>query len=100
MPGGVGGARVSLASTRFEVGGGRKPGQSAQPCGSGASRRPYRNHPAPRALPSCWCRHLPRTPFAWLPLSASGSVATERDVTAPSQLERSGKESRGRSQLV
>jgi predicted nucleotidyltransferase len=44
MPGGVGGARASLAPTRFDVGGGRKPGQSARPRGPGASRCSYR-HP-------------------------------------------------------
>ena len=28
---------------------------------------------APRALPSCWRRHLPPTGFAWLPMSDTGS---------------------------
>jgi hypothetical protein len=36
---------------RFDVGGGRKPGQSAKPRGPGASRRPYRHPPRqPRSL--------------------------------------------------
>jgi hypothetical protein len=34
---------------------------------------------APRALPSCWRRHLPATAFAWLPMSDSSRGREPRD---------------------
>jgi len=37
----VGEPCAGKSHARFDVGGGRKPGQSASPCGPGASRRPY-----------------------------------------------------------
>ena len=43
----------------------------------------------PRALSSCWRRHLPPTAFAWFPMSASSRVATVGETTAPSRMEQS-----------
>jgi hypothetical protein len=39
----VGEPCAGKSHARFDVGGGRKPGQSAQPRGPSASRRPYRH---------------------------------------------------------
>jgi RNA-directed DNA polymerase len=44
----VGEPCAGKSHARFDVGGGRKPGQSARPRGPGASRRPYRH---PRRVP-------------------------------------------------
>ena len=35
---------------------------------------------APRALPSCWCRHLPPRTFAWLPMSDSSGAPLDAPV--------------------
>jgi hypothetical protein len=52
----VGEPCAGKSHARFDVGGGRKPGQSASPRGPGASRRPYRDRGAHEPPAAYICR--------------------------------------------
>ncbi len=97
MPGGVGGARASLAPTRCEVAAGGNQRQSAMPCGVGASRRPYHALAAPSftgplhqpgsGLPAgtdemCFVRHLLSHGASWRTSKFLGIALQEAALAA------------------
>ncbi len=74
-------ARASRCSAGLPV---CAPGKSSRRPGSASPSEPGRGEYgvswiAPPALPSCWRRHLSPTAFAWLPMSAGGSLSADSD---------------------